>query len=265
MHLERADIILLLISADFIASDYCYSIEMMRALERHDAGEARVIPIILRPTYWQETPFSKLQVLPTEGKPVMKWRDRDDAFLDIAEGIRKAIEELSPTSSGGSAGSSLVWYIPHRHNLYFTGREDVLKSLHDTLTTKEATALNLPVAINGLGGIGKTQTAVEYVYRYRDEYRYVFWVRANTLEELASDFAAIASLLNLHQQNAQDQNVIVTAIKRWLEVHTDWLLILDSADDLEMARDFIPPAGKGHVLLTTRAQAVKPLAQSIEI
>lgn len=94
-YLNIAQIILLLVSPDFISSDYCYDIEMERALERHEAGEACVIPIILRPTLWQEdTPFSKLQVLPTDGKPVTTWLDRDEAFLDIAKGLKKTAKEL---------------------------------------------------------------------------------------------------------------------------------------------------------------------------
>ena len=94
-HLNTAQIILLLISADFIASDYCYDVEMKRALERHEAGEARVIPIILRQVDWKHAPFSKLKALPTDGKPVTRWTDRDSAFFEIAKGIRKVIEELS--------------------------------------------------------------------------------------------------------------------------------------------------------------------------
>ncbi len=93
--LNAASIILLLVSPDFIASDYCYGIEMTRAMERHAAGEARVIPVILRPTDWKGVPFDKLQVLPPDGKPVTGVRDRDKAFLDIAKGIRKAVEELN--------------------------------------------------------------------------------------------------------------------------------------------------------------------------
>lgn len=91
-NLQRADLILLLISADFIASDYCYGVEMKRALEMHAAGEATVISIILRPVYWKDVPFSHLQVLPTGGKPVTSWIDRDEAFVDIASGVRRAID-----------------------------------------------------------------------------------------------------------------------------------------------------------------------------
>jgi tetratricopeptide (TPR) repeat protein len=90
-HLNTARIILLLISSDFLASRQCYNIEGTRALERHEAGEACVIPVILRPVDWKNAPFGKLQVLPTNEKPITTWPDRDKAFLDVAIGIREVI------------------------------------------------------------------------------------------------------------------------------------------------------------------------------
>ena len=94
-HLNSAQIILLLISPDFIASEYCYSIEMQRAIERHERGEAQVIPVILRPVSWQRMPFGKFQALPTNAVPVTsgKWHSQDDAFYEVAEGIRGAVAE----------------------------------------------------------------------------------------------------------------------------------------------------------------------------
>ena len=92
--LETAEIILLLITARFINSDYCYDLEMQRALQRHAAGTARVIPIILKPCDWQGSPFSHLQVLPKDAKPVTKWDDPDEAFLNVVQGLRKAVETL---------------------------------------------------------------------------------------------------------------------------------------------------------------------------
>ena len=88
-HLNTARIILLLVSPDFIDSDYCYGVEMKRAMERHERGEARVIPVILRPVYWKKAPFGKLQALPTDAKPVTspKWHSQDEAFFDVAEGL----------------------------------------------------------------------------------------------------------------------------------------------------------------------------------
>ena len=97
--LETADLVLLLISPSFIASDYCYDREMGRALERHDAGEAKVVPVILRPCDWHGAPFGKLQALPKDGEPITRWANRDDAFLDVARGLRRLIKSLDPSQS----------------------------------------------------------------------------------------------------------------------------------------------------------------------
>jgi hypothetical protein len=93
-HLNTAHIILLLISPDFMASEYCHDVEVKRAMARHEAGEACVIPIILRPIYWQSAPFGKLQALPKNAKAVISWKSHDEAFFDVAEGIRRVVEDL---------------------------------------------------------------------------------------------------------------------------------------------------------------------------
>lgn len=92
--LEAAEVILLLITPRFLASDYCFDLEMQRAVQRHNEGTARVIPIIVKPCDWQGTPFSKLQVVPKDAKPITKWDDQDDAFLNVVQGIRRAVESL---------------------------------------------------------------------------------------------------------------------------------------------------------------------------
>jgi hypothetical protein len=94
-HLETANIILLLISSDFIASDYCYEIEMKRAMERHAQRAARVIPIILRKCDWRDAPFGKLQALPKDGKPIKTWNDLDEAFTDVVAGLKRAIAGIT--------------------------------------------------------------------------------------------------------------------------------------------------------------------------
>jgi|SRR5579859_1551900 len=94
-HLANAQVIILLISSDFLYSLYCSRVEMARALQRHQLGEARVIPVILRPVSWQNAPFAHLQVLPARARPVTRWSDRDEAFLSVALGIRNAVEELT--------------------------------------------------------------------------------------------------------------------------------------------------------------------------
>ena len=93
-NLESAQIILLLVSADFIASDYCWGKEMGRAMERHEEGDARVVPIILRECDWTGAPFGKLQALPKNAQAVTSFPNQDQAFSDIARGIRKVAEAL---------------------------------------------------------------------------------------------------------------------------------------------------------------------------
>lgn len=93
--INRADIILLLVSASFIASAYCYSREMARAMERHQAGEARVVPVIVRDCDWHSAPFGKLKAVPTDGKPIVSWTNFDAAYTDVAKEIRRLVEPAS--------------------------------------------------------------------------------------------------------------------------------------------------------------------------
>jgi hypothetical protein len=96
-NLESADIILLLVSPYFIASDYCYEVEMKLAMERHERGEARIIPVILHPCDWHGTPFGKLMAVPTDGKPVSKFPNMHDAFFEVTKAIRNAAEKITGT------------------------------------------------------------------------------------------------------------------------------------------------------------------------
>jgi tetratricopeptide (TPR) repeat protein len=164
-------------------------------------------------------------------------------------------------------GSSLprFWNVPYQRNPYFTGREDVLTHLHDLLTRKQIVVAIAQHALCGLGGIGKTQTVLEYVYRYGSEYQAIFWIKADTRENLFADFLSLAQLLVLPERDAQDQAVVNAAIGRWLQEHIGWLLVFDNADDLEIMREVLPTGCQGHVLLTTRAQAMGRVAHRLEV
>jgi hypothetical protein len=102
--LERADIIPLLVSPDFLNSRYCYDVEMKRAMERHEAKEARVIPVILRHCDWQHAPFGKLLAAPKDGKPIQSWPDLDEAFLDVVRMIRQALPQTSSPQPAAPSG-----------------------------------------------------------------------------------------------------------------------------------------------------------------
>src|SRR5881227_3482096 len=160
-----------------------------------------------------------------------------------------------------------TWSVPYRRNPFFTGQEDILTRLRTALTVNKTAALTqqaTPQAISGLGGIGKTQVALEYAYRYGYEYQSVLWVTAESREVLTSDYAAIAELLHLERKK-EDQNQAIQGVKRWLDSLTRWLLILDNADDPQILHDFIPLMPKGHVLITTRTQFMGTIAQVIEL
>jgi len=149
-----------------------------------------------------------------------------------------------------------LWLMPHRRNPYFTGRNDTLAQVHAAFAAKAGIVTQ---ALTGLGGIGKTQTAVEYAYRYRQDYQAIFWVQAETRELLIGDLTRIAALLQLPEREAQQQEVIVAAVTRWLEAQPGWLLVLDNVEDAALAREPLPTQGQGHVLLTARAQALGAL------
>jgi tetratricopeptide (TPR) repeat protein len=97
-NLNAAHLIVLLVSPDFLASKYCQDVEMTRALERHDRGEARVVPIILRPCDWETSRFARLQAYPTDGKPVVDWTTQDHGFLNVVNGLRRVVDEICGTA-----------------------------------------------------------------------------------------------------------------------------------------------------------------------
>ncbi|NJL44717.1 MAG: toll/interleukin-1 receptor domain-containing protein [Leptolyngbyaceae cyanobacterium SM2_3_12] len=105
-NLDTAQVILLLISSDFLASRYCWDVEVKQAMARHEAKTARVIPVILREVDWRGAPFGKLQALPTNARAVTSFTNRDEAFKDVAQGIRAAVEQLQQAKTAAPPGSA---------------------------------------------------------------------------------------------------------------------------------------------------------------
>src|SRR5712692_365507 len=151
--------------------------------------------------------------------------------------------------------------VPAAQNPYFTGREDVLAQVHNHLAPGGQVALTQ--AISGLGGIGKTQVALHYVYRFQKAYSHVLWVTADSLASLAAEFVRLARDLELPEKDEKDQGKIVQAVQRWLREYLDWLLVLDNVEDLSLVSSFIPAKHLGSVLLTTRRQVTEPVAQAV--
>jgi tetratricopeptide (TPR) repeat protein len=148
---------------------------------------------------------------------------------------------------------STLWNVPHSRNDAFTGREQLLADLRADLVKKSKQSLF------GLGGVGKTQIAVEYAWRHRDEYTAVLWCFAGTEQSVRGGYSAIAALLDLPEKESQEQAKVTDAVKGWLEQNTGWLLVLDNADDPAMVKPFLPQGNTGHLLLTSRAYSFQKI------
>jgi len=156
-----------------------------------------------------------------------------------------------------------IWNVPHRRNPNFTGRESLLEDLRKALTAGHAAAVTQ--AISGLGGVGKTQLAVEHAYRFASDYDLVWWIRSEQAASLSSDFAGLAAPLSLPEKDAADQNAIIAAVQRRLGQISGWLLIFDNAVDPAGLRDYLPRAANGHVLITSRNPNWRGVAQPLSV
>jgi tetratricopeptide (TPR) repeat protein len=202
--------------------------------------------------------------------------DEDEARGALLAGVRR--ERAKPTAPPGFPGviprsvpqrprfpGALppTWNIPHLRNPNFTGRESLLTQLRTALTSGQPAALTQ--AISGLGGVGKTQLAVEYAYCYVAEYDVVWWVRAEEPATLAADYAGLAGPLDLPQKDEPDQRVVVEAVRRWLGQNAGWLLVFDNAPGPAQVRDYLPQAATGHVLVTSRNPAWRGVASPLTV
>ncbi|MEO6889829.1 MAG: tetratricopeptide repeat protein [Ktedonobacteraceae bacterium] len=158
-----------------------------------------------------------------------------------------------------------LWQVPYQRNPFFTGCQDILEVLHTHLYAPRTATLARSYALHGLGGIGKTQLVVEYVYQHALEYDAIFWIVAESTKSISTSFLHIAKYLDLPEQQETDQQRLVAAMQRWLTSHSHWLLIWDNVEDLELLQHFLPLAPHGTILLTTRRQALGTMAHALEL
>jgi transcriptional regulator with XRE-family HTH domain len=157
------------------------------------------------------------------------------------------------------------WNVPYQRNPFFMGHQEILDTLHQYLNINQVVACTQSCAVQGLGGIGKTQLAVEYAYRYALEYSAVLWISAESVENIIASFFAIAELLQLPERQGTDQQQIVRTVQNWLATHSKWLLIWDALEDTELLWRSLPTAHQGALLITTRRQALGTLARGLNL
>lgn len=230
-HLNSSQIILLLVSPAFMNSDYLYGVEMKRALERHNLGEAYVIPIILRPTDWEGSPLGELQALPTDGKAVTLWKNHDEAFRDIARGIQKAIEILKSKSAPPTSPS----LIPRPPVIGFVSRRDEQgRDIVERLKAGLAPNKNQLITLSGPGGVGKTTLAAEVARTLKEVYRgRVVWSSADgrtdvTLSTLLDEIATQLGQTNLRPLAPEEKAARVHTVVAELPT----LIVLDNYETI---------------------------------
>jgi tetratricopeptide (TPR) repeat protein len=210
-----------------------------------------------------EEEIGKLKVLPTDGMEVVERHTHTDEI------VRRPAPAPAPPTAVTTAPALPIFEVPHRKNPHFTGREDLLDSLHLALVSGKPAALTQAIA--GLGGVGKTQLAVEYAHRHRGEYDLVWWVRCEEPAQFAADYAALAGPLQLPEKDAREQATAVIAVHRWLEANDGWLLIFDNVPGPAALHgpdsdcDYLPHGAKGHVIITSRHRAWKGLAEALTV
>jgi tetratricopeptide (TPR) repeat protein len=263
--IDRADIIVLLISPDYFATARW---EMERAIEREKAGEARLIPVLLRPSDWEESPLGEYAPLPSDRQPVIRRLslDSENALLEVSRGILKVARELARATNAHERTETHLPLdtIPYGPSRFFTDRADILTAIHTYFTSPQIYR-QIPLALNGIPCGGKTQIAVEYVSLHKDEYQTILWLDATSRSSLKEAIVARAEPLSFLSQDHADEHHLFSAFKRWLQQHDQWLLILDNLDDLQLMNLFVPLQYRGHVLLTTHSQATGELAYPVPV
>lgn len=161
-----------------------------------------------------------------------------------------------PLFPGISIASKLFLHnLPFASNPFFMGRDKMLQDLHTALSKNAAAAITQPQAVHGLGGVGKTQLAIEYAWQHQTDYDVVLWAAASSSGELHVNIAALTDLLHLRETETKEQHIKVKAVVDWMRSHQRWLLILDNADSKEAEAAvaiLLPPGLQGHILVTSR-------------
>lgn len=166
----------------------------------------------------------------------------------------KTAQELGLPEYEASRFSSTRWFVPLARNRFFTGREADLRALYEHFHLPSDETQTQVQIICGAGGMGKTQMALEYAYRFRDDYATILWLRTETPQTLLTDLIALMGFLDLPEKQVRERYQILSAVRNWLNGHVNWLLIFDNVEEFDIVHELLPTRSVNHILLTTRRQ-----------
>jgi tetratricopeptide (TPR) repeat protein len=250
LYREQSELLVPFLCADYKNKKWCnLEWRQMRAIMFALDG-ARIMPL-----RFDDTNIPGM--LPIDGYLTIGTRSPQETaaliLQRLGDGARPA-SQSSAASAVDSDGETTFWNVPYARNPFFTGRKYTLGAVRSRLTDSGRAALTQ--ALSGMGGIGKTQTAIEYAYLYREDYLAVMWVSADTEITIRTSLVAIAAGLGLQAPDDPDHNRAVEAVKAWCNANRRWLLVFDNADDPRLLKAYLPLRPGGHILLTTRAHVL---------
>ncbi len=255
-HLNQANLIILLTSADYFASKQD---EIQRAIALKDAKRARMIPVQLRPTDWNAFPLSQYYSLPSDGEPVSLWPNSDAAFTNVVQGIRRVVDEIASQETKPTrlpSQSVILYDPPDPYDNFFTDRTPILGAISSFFTSASMNRTAL-LALSGLGGIGKTSIAKEYCDTSYGLYQDLFWLDASSRTTLSSYVNTLADRLSLPNAVRENELQFFAAVKQWLRDRPRWLLVLDQIQDIDLIDLIVPSYSRGNVLLTMRTESTR--------
>lgn len=202
---------------------------------------------------------------------IIRWEQGDflpeskALVLELARHLHLNDQESRHLLEASLTAPTPYWLVSLPRNPFFTGREEILETLHAQLGNHQVVALTQSYALHGLGGIGKTQIALEYAYRHALEYSAVFWIEAETSEQITASLLRLAEALSLPERQTADQQRVLAAVQRWLSAHQHWLLIWDNLDNPDLLSEFLLPMQHGAILITTRCSALGTVASGMDL
>ncbi len=275
--MAQAQVILLLISADFLASNEIYDGEVKWALQLREQG-TQVFGVLLRPCGWERGELREIEMLPrAEGRvtAITEFGLPGTAFRSVVMTLRENLRRLmagrrfinplgdSPPTDSAVRALPEVWNVPYARNLTFTGRVEEFERLRQRFDKRRFPRTAVQV-IHGLSGVGKTALAMAYAYRFGADYDVVWWLRADEPARLAVDFDDLADDLEHHlameQLGGSRQSGQRETVRKWLGGNKRWLLVFDGAHEPDDVKPYLPRDLLGDVLVTSQNSAWSSMA-----
>lgn len=259
--INSSQVAILLISADLLGSNFIRSEEIPRLLKRRAQEGLRLIPLILKPCPWEAVPWLKsIQGSAKDNKPLsgLNEHEQDQCLANLAMEIHQLIQSQSEFVTPAPPNN-----LPFRSlGSLFKGRDKFLKDLHQQFQRepKRMQAIVPWQAIHGLGGIGKSRAAVEYAWKYLEDYAALLFLKADSPLTLITSLAGLCPMLG-EAKEVTDDIQRAQAARQWLQGHRGWLLIVDNVDIEEAAvavDEWLKHLDGGHVLITSRIKEWRP-------